>query len=82
MKVITVQMVGVHQAKTNLSRLLAQVETGERFVIARSGTPIARLEPISPVERPKIQLGQLRGQVQVPDDFDTWQAAEIAELFT
>ena len=36
-------MVNVHEAKTNLSRLLAQVEAGEDVVIARNGKPVARL---------------------------------------
>ena len=35
--------VNVHEAKTNLSRLLAQVEAGEDVVIARNGKPVARL---------------------------------------
>ncbi len=38
--------VNVHEAKTHLSRLLAQVERGERVIIARAGKPIATLEPI------------------------------------
>ena len=35
--------VNVHEAKTNLSRLLKQVEAGEEVIIARNGTPVARL---------------------------------------
>ena len=41
--------VNVHEAKTHLSRLLAQVERGERVIIARAGKPIATLEPIPPL---------------------------------
>jgi len=37
--------VNVHQAKTQLSKLLAQVERGEEVTIARAGTPVARLVP-------------------------------------
>jgi prevent-host-death family protein len=35
--------VNVHEAKTTLSQLLAAVEQGEDVVIARNGTPVARL---------------------------------------
>lgn len=37
--------VNVHHAKTHLSELLARVERGEEFVIARAGKPVARLQP-------------------------------------
>lgn len=37
--------VNIHDAKTQLSRLIAQVERGERIVIARAGTPVAELRP-------------------------------------
>ena len=36
-------VVNVHEAKTHLSRLLAQVEAGEEVIIARNGKPVARL---------------------------------------
>ena len=39
-------MVNVYQAKTHLSRLLTRVEAGEEIVIARNGSPVARLAPI------------------------------------
>ena len=41
-------VVNVHQAKTQLSRLLARVEAGEEIVIARRGNPVARLVPCQP----------------------------------
>ena len=46
-----VKIVNVHDAKTNLSRLLAEVERGEEIVIARAGTPCARLIPVQRDER-------------------------------
>jgi prevent-host-death family protein len=39
--------VNIHDAKTNLSRLLERVEAGERITIARAGTPVALLVPLS-----------------------------------
>ncbi len=59
--------VNVHQAKTQLSRLLAQVEAGEEVVIARRGEPVARLVRCKP--RGKRQPGILKGKVSFPDSF-------------
>ena len=69
--------VNVHEAKTNLSRLLAEVEGGEEIVIARAGSPVARLVAARPVAGPRRQ----RGQFTMPDDFDHWAQAEIIALF-
>jgi len=53
--------VTVHEAKTHLSKLLAQVEAGSEIVIARGKQEIAKLVPIRPVEKPKRVLGWLEG---------------------
>jgi len=76
-----VKTVGVHQAKTNLSRILAEVEDGQTYIIARGGQPVAEVRAVKPVAKPEVELGLLRGQFQVPDDFDTWYAGEILEMF-
>lgn len=39
--------IGTHEAKTNLSELLVQVEGGEQFLITRRGVPVAKLTPVS-----------------------------------
>ncbi|MDE2990020.1 MAG: type II toxin-antitoxin system Phd/YefM family antitoxin [Chloroflexota bacterium] len=59
--------VDVHQAKTHLSRLLAQVEAGEEVTIARNGKPVARLVPARTLGRPQPDV--FKGQVVVPDSF-------------
>ena len=56
-------VVNVHQAKTQLSRLLAQVEAGEEVVIARRGEPVARLVRCKPGG--KRQFGAMRGKLVV-----------------
>ena len=58
--------VNVHEAKTSLSRLLAKVEAGEEVVIARNGTPVARLVRCTPLG--KRQPGLWNGRVQLYDD--------------
>jgi prevent-host-death family protein len=42
--------VNIHDAKTNLSRLLERVQAGERITIARAGTPVALLVPLPEAE--------------------------------
>jgi antitoxin (DNA-binding transcriptional repressor) of toxin-antitoxin stability system len=61
------RLVNVYEAKTHLSQLLAEVEAGRSFVLARDGRPVARLSPIAPAPR---RLGLARGEVHVGDDFD------------
>lgn len=61
--------VNIHEAKTHLSRLLAQVEAGEEVIIARSGKPVAKLVAIGNSWNKRV-LGQYRGEVVIADDFD------------
>lgn len=60
--------VNVHEAKTQLSRLLRRVAAGEEIVIARSGKPVAKLVPVD--DAPKRVFGLDRGVFEVPEDFD------------
>ncbi len=60
-------VVNVHEAKTQLSRLLAQVEAGEEVIIARNGTPVARL--VRCKKRGKRNPGSMAGLFTVPDSF-------------
>ena len=59
--------VNVHEAKTQLSRLLAQVEAGEEVVIARRGAPVARLVACEP--KGKRQPDVLKGSIAITDAF-------------
>ena len=61
------RQVNVHEAKTNLSKLLEAVERGEDVVISRAGTPVVRLIPfVAPARR----LGADKGLVTIAEDFD------------
>ena len=62
------RQVKVHQAKSDLSRLLAAVEAGEEIVIARGETPVARLTSVSR-PRPQRRFGAYRGRFAVADAF-------------
>ncbi len=72
-------MVNVHQAKTQLSKLLARVRAGEEITIAKNGQPIARLVP---VEATACRLfGADRGRFEVPEDFDSPLPDEVLKDF-
>lgn len=71
------QVVNIHDAKTQLSRLLEQVQAGEDVVIAKSGTPIVRLIPYAPPKRKISPPGAMEGEIWISDDFD----APMDELF-
>jgi prevent-host-death family protein len=60
--------VGVHEAKTHLSRLLEDVAAGEDVIITRRGEEVAHLTPVR--RSSARQLGIDRGRFVVPDDFD------------
>lgn len=71
--------VNVHEAKTNLSKLVERAERGEEIVIARNGRPVAKLVPIQR-RFPITGIGSLEGEVEVLPGFDE-TGDEIARLF-
>ena len=62
--------VNVHEAKTQLSRLLLDAEAGETVVIARAGKPSAQLVPINGQRRGLKPPGAMRDQIRIDEDFD------------
>jgi prevent-host-death family protein len=73
-----VRKVGVHEAKTHLSRLLREVETGEEVVIVRNGDAVARLVRAEPRRR---EFGMDEGRFTVPDDFNDPLPDELQRAF-
>ncbi len=63
------RQVNIHDAKTQLSRLLEDVERGERIIIARAGQPVAVLAPYRTATR-RRKLGQFAGEATIHGDFD------------
>lgn len=70
-------IVNVHQAKTNLSKLIEQVEAGEEVVIARAGKPVVRLVVFTPPVQVR-RAGTWRGQVKMAEDFDVLPESLLA----
>lgn len=69
-------VINVHEAKTNFSKLLERVAHGERIIIGKAGKPVARLEPITAISgNKKVVGGGFRLQEKVghplsPEDFN------------
>lgn len=74
-------IINIHEAKTNLSRIVDEVAAGAEVVIAKAGKPMARLVPLAATPRPK-KLGLLKGRIKVPDDFNAPLPAAILDQFT
>jgi prevent-host-death family protein len=70
----------IHEAKTQLSRLVERAARGESFVIAKAGKPLVKVSAIDAPAEPQ-RLGFLKGEIEVPDDFDEMGAEHIAALF-
>ena len=60
--------VNIHEAKTHLSRLVEEARAGEEIVIAKAGTPVARLVALA--RGKSRELGFLKGKVRISRDFD------------
>ena len=76
------QTFNVHEAKTQLSRLIALAGQGEPFVIAKAGKPLVKVTAIhSPHGAQRSRLGFLKGTMKVPEDFDCMGGDALAHLF-
>ncbi|HMN76427.1 MAG TPA: type II toxin-antitoxin system Phd/YefM family antitoxin [Burkholderiaceae bacterium] len=73
--------VNIYEAKTRLSELVEQAHAGETVIIAKAGTPMAKLVPLSEGPRAKIKFGLLKGQIEIADDFDAPLSDEELDLW-
>ncbi len=73
------QIINIHQAKTQLSKLIEKTQNGEDVIIAKAGKPIAKLVAYKEPLKPR-KLGLLKGKIHVPDNFDD-EDEEINRLF-
>jgi prevent-host-death family protein len=76
------QTVNIHEAKTQLSKLIEQAVKGDSFIIAKAGKPLVK---VTRLDAPSVgqvrRLGFMVGQITVPDDFDRMGSREIELLF-
>ena len=72
--------VNIHDAKTNLSRLVDDVANGAEIVIAKAGKPMAKLVPIKPAVRAR-KPGFLKGKIKIADDFDAPLPPDMLDVF-
>jgi len=76
------QTVNIHDAKTQLSRLIEQAVKGDPFIIAKAGKPLVKVTRLdAPSAEQTRRLGFMAGQITVPDDFDRMGSGEIEMLF-
>jgi prevent-host-death family protein len=72
--------VNMHEAKTNLSRLVEEASKGGGFVIARAGKPLVKVVPLDAGGAgPAQRLGFLAGEIAVPEDFNQMDVAGLFE---
>ena len=71
--------VNIHEAKTQLSKLVERASKGESFIIAKAGKPMVKVVPLEAKQKLK-RIGFLKGRIKVPDDINEGDA-EIAKLF-
>jgi prevent-host-death family protein len=76
------QTVNIHEAKTNLSRLVDEAAKGNVFIIAKAGRPMVKVMPLSEGElKGTEKLGFMSGEIAVPDDFDSLGSEDVARIF-
>ena len=76
------QTYNIHDAKTQLSRLVEQAAQGEPFIIAKAGKPMVKVIALNAPEPAQIKrFGFMAGQTHVPNDFDQMGDKEIIQIF-
>jgi prevent-host-death family protein len=74
--------VNIHEAKTQLSKLIEKASKGETFIITKAGKPVVKVMALAaPTGAQARRLGFMAGQFSVPDDFDRMGAEEIQRIF-
>lgn len=65
----------IHDAKTNLSRIIDRVEHGEEIIISRAGTPVAKVIPLTR-HVSRLGRGSLAGKLVITEDWDSREVNE------
>ncbi len=72
--------VNIYEAKTRLSELVEQARQGVTVVIAKNGTPLAKLVALDATPKRKIIFGLMKGEFEIPDDFDAPLPEDVLTL--
>ena len=75
------RIVNIHDAKTNLSKLIDRAVNGEAFIIAKAGKPLVKVVAIGGDDAPKPRIGFMKGRIAVPENFDALGRDEIEDAF-
>jgi prevent-host-death family protein len=76
------QTYNIHDAKTQLSKLVDMAAKGESFVIAKAGKPMVKVIALDAPESAQMKrFGFMAGQIKAPSDFNTMGASEIQDVF-
>ncbi len=76
------QTINIHEAKTQLSRLVEEAAQGKSFIIAKAGKPMVKVSSLSEEEKKGVRkTGFMAGEILIPDDFDSMGKEEIMVLF-
>jgi antitoxin (DNA-binding transcriptional repressor) of toxin-antitoxin stability system len=73
--------VNIHDAKTNLSRYLAELKPGEGLVLCKRNQPVAELRTLPKKSLRKRRIGVAKGEIEVPDSFFEPLPDEILKAF-
>lgn len=74
------KQVNIHEAKTNLSALIEEVQAGKEIVIAKAGKPVARLVPLG-VAKALRKPGAMKGKIRIAEDFDAPLPEDLMDAF-
>ena len=73
--------VNLYEAKTHLSELVDQAHAGATVIIAKAGTPMAKLVPLSEGPKQKIVFGLMKGEFEIPPSFEDALPDDLLDLF-
>ncbi len=71
----------VHEAKTHLSRYLAQLAGGDTIVLCKRNVPIAEIRPLKPTRTERRPIGLAKGRFKIPPEFFDPLPDELLDAF-
>jgi prevent-host-death family protein len=75
-----VKQVNIHEAKTNLSRLVDEVSEGNVIVLAKAGKPVAKIVPLGAARKAR-KPGFMKGKIKIAKDFDAPLPGDVLDDF-